>query len=78
MIRFEKLLFYSGGNLQRGWVQLIGFSVSVCNFYTAKLLFRRIPLSYSCEETIRFDVKAFFARGPVSHLIKPGDMTKEF
>ena len=76
MKHFEKLLFYSGGNLQRGWAQLIGFSVSVCNFYTAKLLFRRIPLSYCCEETIRFDAKAFFVRGPVSHLIKPGDITK--
>ena len=78
MIHFERLLFCSGGNLQRGWAQLIGFSVSVCNFYTAKLLFRRIPLSYCFEETTRFDVKALFARGPVSRLIKPGDITKEF
>ena len=78
MIHFERLLFCSGGNLQRGWAQLIGFSVSVCNFYTAKLLFRRIPLSYCFEETTRFDVKALFARGPVSRLIKPGDTTKGF
>ena len=37
-----------------------------------------IPLSYCFEETTRFDVKALFARGPVSHLIKPGHITKEF
>ena len=37
-----------------------------------------IPLSYCFEETTRFDVKALFARGPVSRLIKPGDITKEF
>ena len=35
-----------------------------------------IPLSYCFEET--FDVKTLFARGPVSRLIKPGDITKEF
>ena len=35
------------------------------------------PLSYCFEETIVFDVKALFARGPVSRLIKPGDITKE-
>ena len=52
--------------------------VYVCNFYTAKLLFRRIPLSYCFEETTKFDVKVLFARGPVSRLIKPGDITKEF
>ena len=75
MIHFERLLFCSGGNLR--WAQLIGFSVSVCNFHTAKLLFRRIPLSYCFEETTRFDVKALFARGPVSCLIKPGDITKQ-
>ena len=37
-----------------------------------------IPLSYCFEETTRFDVKALVARGPVSSLIKPGDITKEF
>ena len=37
-----------------------------------------IPLRYCFEETTRFDVKALFARGPVSRLIKPGDITKEF
>ena len=42
-------------------------------FYTTKLLFRRIPLSYCFEETTRFDV-----RGLVSRFIKPGDIKKEF
>ena len=78
MMHFERFLFCSGGNLQRGWARLIGFSVSVCNFYTVKLLFRRIPLSYCFGETARFDVKALFARGPESRLIKPGNITKEF
>ena len=79
MIHFERLLFCSGGNLYRGWAQSIGFSVSVCNFYTVKLLFRRIPLRYCFEETTRLHIKALFARGPVSQLIKPGDdITKEF
>ena len=41
IIHFERLLFCSRGILYRGWAQSIGFSVSVCNFYTAKLLFRR-------------------------------------
>ena len=36
------------------------------------------PLSYCIEETIGFDVNASFARSPVSRLIKPGDVTKEF
>ena len=54
------------------------FCASVCNFNRAKLLFRRIPLSYCFEETTRFDVKALFARGPVTQLIKPGDITQEF
>ena len=36
------------------------------------------PLSYCCEETIVFDVKASFLRRQVSSLIKPGDITKEF
>ena len=75
---FERLLFCSRGNLQRRLDQLIGLSVSICNFYTAKLLFQRIPLSYCFEERARFDVKTLFARGPVSRLIKPGDITKEF
>ena len=35
-------------------------------------------LSYCFEETIGFDIKASFARSPVSRLIKPGDTTKEF
>ena len=35
-------------------------------------------LSYCFEETIGFEVKASFARCPVSRLIKPGDITKEF
>ena len=43
-----------------------------------KLLFQRIPLSYCFEQSTRFDSKAFFAWGPVSRLIKPGDITKEF
>ena len=45
-------------------------------FYTAKLLFRRIPQNYCFEETARFDVKALFARVPVLRLIKQGDITK--
>ena len=36
------------------------------------------PLSYCFEETVGFDVKAKFARPPVSRLIKPRDITKEF
>ena len=36
------------------------------------------PLSYCFEEIIGFDVKDWFARCPVSRLIKPGDRTKEF
>ena len=32
----------------------------------------------SLEETIGFDVKASCSRRPVSHLSKPGDLTKEF
>ena len=35
-------------------------------------------LSYCFEETIGFDLKAYFARDPVLCLIKPGDKTKEF
>ena len=35
-------------------------------------------LSYCFEETLRFDVNALFAWRPVSRLIKPGDITKEF
>ena len=45
------------------------FSMTVCNFSTAKLLF---------EETIGFNVKASFASHPVSLLIKLGDTKKEF
>ena len=33
--------------------------------------------SYCFEEAIGFDVKASFARPPVSSLIKLGDITKE-
>ena len=35
-------------------------------------------LSYCFFETIAFDVKASFARPPVSRLIKPGNIRKEF
>ena len=35
-------------------------------------------LSYCFEEAIDFEVKASFARRPVSRLIKPGDITKEY
>ena len=31
--------------------------------------------NYCFEETARFGVKVLFARGPVSHLIKPGDIS---
>ena len=47
-------------------------SVLVCLF----VIF--IPLSYCFEETTRFHVKTLFASGPVSRLIKPSDITKEF
>ena len=47
-------------------------------FIPLSYCFRRIPLSYCFEETTRFDVKALSARGPVSSLVKPGDITKEF
>ena len=33
---------------------------------------------YYFKKTIRFDVKASFARRPALGLIKPGDITKEF
>ena len=36
------------------------------------------PLSYCFEETIGYDIKGSFASRPVSRLIKPGDITKEF
>ena len=36
------------------------------------------PLSYCFEEIIGFQVEVSFARRPVSRLIKPGDITKEF
>ena len=36
------------------------------------------PLSYCFEETIGFDVKASFARGPVLRLSKPSVIIKEF
>ena len=35
-------------------------------------------LSYCFEVAIAFDVEPSLARRPVSHLIKPGDITKEF
>ena len=35
------------------------------------------PLIYYFKETIGFDVKASFARRPVSRLLKLGDITKE-
>ena len=35
-------------------------------------------LRYCFEETIGFGVKASFARRPMSRLIKPGEITKEF
>ena len=35
-------------------------------------------LSYCFEETIGFDVKALFAKRPVSRLIQPSDITKNF
>ena len=34
-------------------------------------------LSYCFEEAIAFDVESSLASRPVSHLIKPGDITKE-
>ena len=36
------------------------------------------PLSYCFEEIIGFDAKGSFASRPVSRLIKPGDITREF
>ena len=51
-----------------------GLSQSVLMYLFASFL----PLRYCFEETTRFDVKALFATGPVSHLIKPGHITKEF
>ena len=35
-------------------------------------------LSYCVEETIVFDVRALFVSRPVSRLVKPADITKEF
>ena len=37
----------------------------------------RLP-SYCVEETIEFDVKALFVSRPVSRLVKPSDITKNF
>ena len=42
------------------------------------LVFSFKPISYCFKETIVFDVKASFAMLPVSRLIKPGGITKEF
>ena len=36
------------------------------------------PLSYCFYGTIGFAAKAWFVRRPVSNLIKPADVTKEF
>ena len=47
-------------------------SVSIYQFVIFK------PLCYCFEDTIGLNVKASFTRGPVSRLIKPGDITKEF
>ena len=47
-------------------------SVSVYHFVIFK------TIRYYFEETIRFDIQASFAKGPVSRLIKLGDKTKEF
>ena len=35
-------------------------------------------VSYCFEETIGLDIKALFTRPSLSHIIKPGDKTKEF
>ena len=42
------------------------------------LLVILIPLSYCFKEKARFVVWALFARGQVSRLIKPDDITKKF
>ena len=44
--------------------------------YSQVVIFK--PLSYCFEETIGYDIKGSFASRPVSRLIKPGDITKEF
>ena len=49
---------------------------NVFNKYFQFVIFK--PFSYCFKETIGFDVKASFARSPVSRLIKPGDITKDF
>ena len=36
------------------------------------------PLSYYFKETIGFDVKASLTKGPLSGLIKPGDIIKSY
>ena len=64
---------YFSGNLFLSFL-LPAFYYS--SFPTQFVIFK--PLSYCFEETIGFDVKASFARRPVSRLIKPSDITKEF
>ena len=55
---------------KRKFTLLLGIKVSHYQF----VIF--IPLSYCFEKTIAFDVKALFARRPVSQLIKPGEYNK--
>ena len=47
-----------------------------CGFTVQSVVFQL--LSYCFKKAIGFDVKASFVRLPVSHLIKPGDIIKEF
>ena len=44
----------------------------------SSLSFLDCQASYCVEETIGFDIKASLVSRPVSHLIKSGDITKEF
>ena len=53
--------------------QALEFYLGVC-FLCQFVIFK--PLGYCFEEIIGFDVKASFARRPVSRLVKPGDIIK--
>ena len=71
VLYFYKIIDFRTTRCDLGW-DLPHFHICAGQFVIFK------PLNYCCEETIGFDVKASFARRPVSHLIKPGDITKEF
>ena len=66
------------GNIQKNVLRLfasVTFTQYMIKFSRSQFAVFK-PLSYCFKETTGFDVKASFARPPMSHLIKPGDITK--